>query len=296
VVSAPSFQNQHQWLNFSPIHRLRGVPVQFSFGRLSQCFLATALISMFSLGWEQQGRADSAGSPLREGSSSLSVSQRSIVVQADPISSPYPLPWKWVETSLAAISQSGRAATRTYASPKLISPDGEYLAFCQIQIQGLPQSANSQINSTLIIQNRKTGAKQSISLDPGYTRHPERPSDLTGSIVILWPVGWSQSGDRLLVRNFSGLLGSDIASDSALVWYRQSQSTASFNPQPMNYDTAILLGWSSNDPKQVLFRTYILGETQEQMWAVNEQNQTIASPGDRPLIYGERLPEDRASL
>lgn len=217
------------------------------------------------------------------------------VVHADPLDSPFPLPWQWVETSLTMISQSGRSGLRTYTSPKVLSPDGEYLAFCQIQVQGQPQYADSQISSTLIIQNRKTGQHQSISLAPNYTRYPERPSDLTGTIAILWPVGWSQSGDRLLVRNFSGLLGADIVSDSALVWYRQNQSTASFNPLPINYDTAILLGWSTKDPKQILFRTHTMGETEEPMLAVNERNQTMTALGDRPLIYGERLSEDKLS-
>jgi hypothetical protein len=209
---------------------------------------------------------------------------------ADPIASPYPLPWQWVQATQAEISRSGQPAVRSYQSDQMVSPDGAYVAYSQIQMQVKPQFTDSQISSVLVIKNRQTGQTQQIELPTSLTRNPDRPNDLTGTIAILWPAGWSQTGDRLLIRNFVALAGSDIASDSAVIWYRQSKQTATLLPQAVDYDTAVLMGWSATHPDQLLFRTSILGESQERLWAVNEQGQTVAAPGDRSLIYGQRVP------
>ncbi len=208
----------------------------------------------------------------------------------DPITSPYPIPWGWVEKTQAEVTRSGRAEVRTFTSEQMVSPDGEYTAYSQIRMLVKPQFTDSQISSVLIIQHRPTGQTQQIELPTSLSRNPAQPRDLTGTIAILWPAGWSQTGDRLLIRNFVALAGSDIASDSAVVWYRQSKGTATFLPQAIDYDTAVLMGWSTTHPNQLLFRTSLLGESQERLWAVNEQGQTIAAPGDRPLIYGQRIP------
>jgi hypothetical protein len=209
---------------------------------------------------------------------------------ADPIASPYPLPWSWVESTQAEIASSGRPAVRSYLSDQMVSPDGEYAAYSQIRMQVKPQFADSQISSVLVIKHRQTGQTQQIELPTSLIRNPNQPQDLAGTIAILWPAGWSQTGDRLLIRNFVALAGSDIASDSAVIWYRQSKQTATLLPQAIDYDTAVLMGWSATHPDQLLFRTSILGESQERLWAVNEQGKTVAAPGDRSLIYGQRVP------
>jgi hypothetical protein len=208
----------------------------------------------------------------------------------DPIASPYPIPWGWVEKAQSEVTRSGRAEVRSYQSEQMVSPDGEYTAYSQIRMRVEPQFTASQISSALVIKHRPTGQIQQIELPTRLLRNSARPSDLTGTIAILWPVGWSQTGDRLLIRNFVALTSSDIASDSAVVWYRQSKRTATICPQSVDYDTAVLMGWSATHPNQLLFRTSLLGDSQEQLWAVNEQGQTIAAPGDRPLIYGQRVP------
>ncbi len=209
---------------------------------------------------------------------------------ADPIASPYPLPWSWVESTQAEITRSGSPTVRTYLSDQMMSPDREYVAYSQIRMRVKPQFTDTQISSVLVIKNRQTGQTQKIDLPTSLTRNPNQPEDLTGTIAILWPVGWSETGDRLLIRNFVALAGSDIASDSAVIWYRQSKRTTTLLPQAVDYDTAVLMGWSATHPNQLLFRTSMLGESQERLWAVNEQGQTIAAPGDRPLIYGQRVP------
>jgi hypothetical protein len=211
---------------------------------------------------------------------------------ADPIASPYPIPWGWVEKAQAEVKRSGRAEVRTYQSEQMVSPDGEYAAYSQIRMQVKSQFTDSQISSALVIKHLPTGQIQQIELPTSLLRNSARPTDLTGTIAILWPVGWSQTGDRLLIRNFVALTGSDIASDSAVVWYRQSKRTTTILPQSVDYDTAVLMGWSATHPNQLLFRTSLLGNSQEQLWAVNEQGQTIAAPGDRPLIYGQRIPQN----
>lgn len=253
---------------------------------LSLCLLATGLA--------QLGQTLTPAVISRE-ESQLSTPQLPLANRpaqpADPIASPYPLPWGWVESNQAEVTRNGRPAVRTFESDKVLSPDGEYVAYSQIQMQTQPQFADTQIQSTLLIQHRSTGQTEKISLPMSITRDPQNPRDLSGTIGILWPVGWSQSGDRLLVRNFEALMGSDVASDSAVIWHRQSKRIATVLPQNTDFDTAVLLGWSSTHPNQLLFRTSILGDKQENLLSVDERGLTIASPGDRPLIFGKRLPD-----
>ncbi len=103
------------------------------------------------------------------------------------------------------------------------------------------------------------------------------------------PVAWSETGDRLLAREFESLFGSDIASDYAVLMDCSRNRVKTLSPSHIQYTNAILLGWSKRDPEQVLFRAGILGEEQWQQWTVDAAGQTTLAKGDQPLIFGQVL-------
>jgi hypothetical protein len=214
--------------------------------------------------------------------------------QPDPISSPYPVPWNWVWANQSQVSRNGHPVVRQYRSQSLISPDGQYVAYCQIQMQVQPDFSQSNISSTLLIENLKTGSLEKIKSSAhfaGDSFMAAGETDKPGIIAILIPVAWSKTSDHLLVRQFEALFGSDVASDYALVWDRDSNRVTSVAPTPVDYDTALLLGWSQSHPDQVLFHTSLLGDEVGSLWTVTLQGKAIAAPGDQPLIFGRRVNE-----
>jgi hypothetical protein len=59
---------------------------------------------------------------------------------------------------------------------------------------------------------------------------------------------------------------------------------------PLNYDSAILLGWSQAHPKQILFHTTLMGESDVAMVAVDSHGNTMTAQGDRPLQVEHNAP------
>lgn len=220
-----------------------------------------------------------------------SLSTDSSQPQTDPLDSPFPLPWAWIvqQQQLAAASQQSQTYAQKTAT--FISPDGLYQAQAELIFQADPEFARNQLTSTLTITNTQTQAVQqwqSTSLiDPELRQ--DLPPDAAGLIAVLWPVGWSASGEELLIRHFQGLFSTDFASDVAVIWSRPQQTLTAVWPQSVEYDHATLLGWSQAQPDQVLFRTATMGEAKTQVWAVNPKQEMLARPQDRPQVYGQTL-------
>lgn len=212
-------------------------------------------------------------------------------VQLDPLNSPYPVPWSWVQAMLAESATLGSPALRYYRSPALLSPDGTYAAYSRIQIQIQPNFTQSRVGSVLFLENLHTGDLQTITAVSPFADNPflaDSEPEQAGTIAILIPVAWSETGDRILAREFESLFGTDLASDYAVVWERESNQTYTIAPTHVDYTNAVLLGWSQTDPTQVLFRAGQMGQEEWDLWAVNVDGLTIAAnDGDQPLVYGQ---------
>jgi hypothetical protein len=210
-------------------------------------------------------------------------------VQIDPLGSPHPIPWNWVLASHAQLSEKQSSGVRYYRSPSLISPDGNYAAYCRIQMEGQPELYYSRITSVIFVENLQTGDLRTITAssplaDNPILSHPD--ADMPGAIAILIPVSWSKSGDRLLARQFEGIFGTSDACDYGVIWDRRSNATTTIIPQRIQYDIAVLLGWSQTHPNRVLFRAGELGNERWPIWAVDSNGETTLALEDEPMVYG----------
>lgn len=206
----------------------------------------------------------------------------------DPLNSPYPVPWNWV---LAMLSERGSAPSpkfRYYRSQSLISPDGQYAAYSRIQMQLSADFTQSRVASVLFLENLNTGELQTITASSPFADNPflSGEPNPTGTIAILIPIAWSETSDRVLAREFESIFGSDLASDFAVVWDRQTNRTHTIAPTVVRYSNAVLLGWSQSNPEQVLFRAGMMGEEDWSMYAVDVQGQTAYASHDRPVTFG----------
>ncbi len=212
------------------------------------------------------------------------------LVQSDPLDSPHPVPWNWVLATQAQVSVKGGSGVRYYRSRSLVSPDGQYAAYSRIQLDVQPELYRSRVTSVMFLENLKTKELRVITAssplaEHQFSKNPE--ASKPGTIAILIPVSWSPGGDRLLARQFEGLFSTSDASDYAVVWDRQSNSTSTITPGDVQYSNAVLLGWSQTNPSQVLFRAGELGDEKPPLWAVNLKGQTVAALEDKPLIVGQ---------
>ncbi|MEB3338095.1 MAG: hypothetical protein VKJ46_11575 [Leptolyngbyaceae bacterium] len=213
-------------------------------------------------------------------------------VQIDPLDSPHPVPWNWVLANLTESSSTGIVKTRYYRSQSLVSPDGEYAAYSRIQMQAKPDFVQSRVSSVLFVENLKTGNVQSISATSPFSENslPTAEGEQRGGMIaILIPVGWTKTGDRLLAREFESLFGSDIASDYAVIWHRDTNRVNTLAPSHIHYTNAVLLGWSQAHPDRVLFRAGILGEETWPLWTVDLSGQTTRALGDQPQVFGRSV-------
>lgn len=267
----------------------------------SQLLLAPLLLMVYSL----SAQADSEHLPIVVSPSSVSSSQPSIVVpeeeeiapdmieievQLDPLDSPHPIPWNWVLATHAEVSASESSGSRYYRSQSLISPDGQYAAYSRIQMQGQPELYQSRVTSVMFLENLHTGDLRTITAASPLADNPlvsNEEADMPGTIAILIPVSWSESGERLLARQFEGMFSSSDASDYAVVWDRKQNRTSTITPEKIEYTNAVLLGWSQTNPDRVLFRAGTLGDENWPVWAVDTTGQTTLALEDEPLIYGQ---------
>jgi hypothetical protein len=210
----------------------------------------------------------------------------------DPLSSPHPLPWNWVLTTHASVSQSEGSGLQYYQTPPLGSPDGEYRAYARIVLRVEPALYRSRVSSQLFVEHCRTGNEQLIyatSPMAAATLAGSGESELNGTIVGSIPLSWSKNGDRLLVRHFEGLFCASEATDYALIWDRRQRHPLTLAPNRIHHTHAILLGWSEADPNRVLFRVGCLGKPDWQNYSVNLSGVTMNAEDDRAVVFGHRM-------
>jgi len=214
------------------------------------------------------------------------------VEPSDPLNSPYPVPWQWVVETQQEIGEPTTLHMRYYRSDALVSPDGQYAAYSRIQLHVVPEPTQNQVSSILFLENLETGDLQLITASSplGVTQFSPNPDDqIPGAIAILVPVSWSATSDRMLAREFESLFGTGLASDYAVIWDRHHNLTRTLAPENILYTNAVLVGWSQNNPGQVLFRAGNLGDEQWPLYAVDLTGHAIAVADDQPIAFGQRV-------
>ncbi len=219
-------------------------------------------------------------------------------VQIDPIGSPYPIPWQWIQSTQEAIGTKG-GGVRYYRSVPVVSPDGKYAVYSRVQLEVKPQMHNSRVSSVLFIEDRQTKNLRVVS-STSYNRDAllkvrvsSPDPNVEGTIGVLVPVSWSQKGDRFLARRFEAVFNTSDASDSAVIWDRQKNNTNTVAPHDGNEQhdkISVLLGWSKNQPDNVMFRTGELGDENWPLVTVSSDGKTgAATEIDQPTTYGEQI-------
>ncbi|GAA6622477.1 hypothetical protein [Scytonema sp. NUACC26] len=221
-------------------------------------------------------------------------------VQQDPIGSPHPIPWQWIQSTQEAIGSKGASGVRYYRSVPVISPDGRYAAYSRVQIEVKPEMHNSRVSSVLFIEDRQT-KKLRVVRSTSDVKDPllkvsvkSTEDDTQGTIGVLVPVSWSEKGDRFLARQFEGYMNTSDVTDRAVIWDRNNGQSQSLTPSQNEHkhEIAILLGWSKSQPEQVLFRAGELGEETWPLVAVAYDGSTIAANNtDEPVTFGEKVKE-----
>lgn len=214
--------------------------------------------------------------------------------QADPLESPYPVPWNWVMSTHEQVSSTKGSGVRFYRTPSVISPDGKYAAYSRVQLQVKPELHNSHVSSVMFVENLQTKQLRVVTASSPLANNPNKAKeagDMPGIVTILIPVSWSAKGDRLLARQFEGSLSASDASDYAVVWDRNTGRSNTITPSNAGeYGQAILLGWSKANPQNVIFQAGELGDENRQLWAVNIQGKTIAArQEDQPIVFGNTV-------
>lgn len=218
--------------------------------------------------------------------------------QTDPIGSPYPIPWQWIQSTQEAMSSKG-GGVRYYRSTPVVSPDGRYAVYSRVQLEVKPQMHNSRVSSVLFIEDRQTKNLRVVS-STSYNRDALLNVKLSspdpngeGTIGVLVPVSWSEKGDRFLARRFEAVFNTSDASDSAVIWDRQKNNTNTVAPSDGNEEhdkISVLLGWSKNQPDNVMFRTGELGDENWPLVTVSSDGKTgAATEVDQPTTYGEQV-------
>jgi flagella basal body P-ring formation protein FlgA len=218
--------------------------------------------------------------------------------QQDPVGSPHPIPWTWIQTTQEAITSRGGSGVRYYRSVPVVSPDGRYAIYSRVQIEVQPKMYNSHVNSVLFVEDRQTKQLRVVSStstirDPllkASLSSPRRESQ--GTIAVLVPVSWSEKGDRFLARRFEGAMNTSDVTDYAVIWNRQNRESRTVTPsqQKHKHEIAVLLGWSKQQPNHVLFRAGELGEEEWPQVTVAYDGTTVAATAvDRPVTFGDKV-------
>jgi hypothetical protein len=221
------------------------------------------------------------------------------MTQNDPIGSPHPIPWKWIMATQEAIGGRGISGVRYYRSLPVISPDGKYAIYSRVQMEVKPEMHNSRVKSVLFMEDRQTKKLRVMistdkEIDPLLNKEASwsEKADNDGKIGVLVPVSWSEKGDRFLARKFVAIFNTADATDQAVIWDRQKNNINVVNPVQSEDDhekIAILLGWSKNQPNNVLFRAGELGEENWPLVQVANDGQTVdmSAEEDQPITFGE---------
>jgi hypothetical protein len=232
---------------------------------------------------EQQAPSETSSSPITSEAAFSTGGQ-------DPLNSPHPIPWSWIVAGQYASTPLNEPQMRYYRSQALVSPDQRYAAYSRIQMQIGQDDVTHTVDSMLFLEDLQTGELQFVTASSPSIRHPgfdRSRHQQPGMITVLLPIAWSEVSDRLLIRGFDSRFGTDLASDYAIVWNRQTQEMRAIAPSPFHYSNAVLLGWSQNNPSHVLFRAGQMGDEQWPMVAVDPNNSSFLAAGDQPIAYGQ---------
>jgi hypothetical protein len=203
----------------------------------------------------------------------------------DLLNSQYAIPWQAIQQAQETVTRTGQTQSFRYRSPVSIAPDQQTQAYSELHLTLHPKSSHSFINSQLIIETKTQTYRFPATLHLELAAQSTTSTVMPGTFSILMPAAWSADGQSLLLRQFEGLFGSDVASDYALVWQPAQPALQSYRPTAVDYDSATLMGWSQNRPGEILFQTRLLGNPTSQLVTVSPQNNgaTLASPSDRPM-------------
>ncbi|WP_013321344.1 hypothetical protein [Gloeothece verrucosa] len=208
----------------------------------------------------------------------------------DPLNSPYPIPWEWIQKTQAEFTEKGVSGLRYYRSPSLVSPDGEYAVYTRVSFSVEPEMYRSRVTSVMFLENLHTGELQVIRAQSPFAEHLAQhynEEQIPGLMSILIPVSWSADGNYLLSRQFEGVFNTSEASDYAVIWNRQKRQTKTISPKNDHDTTAILMGWNSSNPEQVLFRAGFLGDEDWPMVSVALDGQTVFASHQESITYGQ---------
>jgi hypothetical protein len=215
--------------------------------------------------------------------SSLTVDRKAF---ADPLESPYSIPWQSIQKAQDKVTQTGRPQSFRYQSAVSVSPDQTVKAQAELTLTLHPDLRQSLIRSEIVIQAGAQIQRFPSTMHLTLEGLQESAAPPPGTFSILMPAVWSADGQSLLIRQLEGVFGSDVASDYALVWQRNQVGLRSYSPAAMDYDSATLMGWSQERPGEILFQTRQLGNPAVQLVTVHLNGTTLASPGDRPFQVG----------
>lgn len=203
----------------------------------------------------------------------------------DLLNSQYAVPWPTIQQAQDTVTRTGQAQSFRYRSPVSIAPDQQTRAYSELHLALHPKPSHSFINSQLVIETKTQTYRFPSTLHLELAAQSSTSNATPGTFSIIMPAVWSADGQSLLLRQFEGLFGSDVASDYALVWHASQSALQSYRPTAVDYDSATLMGWSQNRPGEILFQTRLLGQPTSQLVTVSPQNSstTLASPSDRPM-------------
>jgi hypothetical protein len=220
---------------------------------------------------------------------------------SDPIGSPHPIPWKWIQATQEAIASQGGSGVRYYRSLPVASPDGKYIVYSRVRLEVKPEMYNSRVTSVLFVEEVQTKrlrviASTSVLSDPLLARQAQA-SEATpgnGKIGVLVPVSWSEKGDRFLARRFEGIFNTADSTDHAVIWDRQNNQANTVSPvteADEHEKIAVLLGWSKSQPDHVLFRAGELGDEEWPLVKVAIDGKTVNTntDTDQPITFGQKL-------
>ncbi|MEC4817309.1 MAG: hypothetical protein SAK29_29165 [Scytonema sp. PMC 1069.18] len=219
--------------------------------------------------------------------------------QQDPIGSPHPIPWTWIQNTQQTVASKSGSGVRYYRSVPVISPDGRYAIYSRVQIEVKPEMYNSRVNSVLFVEDRQTKQLRVVSSTSANIRDPLLKTSLSspnreshGTIAVLVPVSWSEKGDRFLARKFEGAMNTSDVTDHAVIWNRQNKQSQTITPSQQQYkhEIAVLLGWSKERPTNVLFRAGEMGQEKWPKLTVTYDGTTVAATdADQPVTFGEKV-------
>lgn len=216
----------------------------------------------------------------------------------DPIGSPHPIPWKWIQATQEAVSSKGGSGVRYYRSVPVISPDGRYAIYSRVQLEVNPEMHNSRVTSVLFVEDMQTKKLRVVSStsrvnDPLLkVQTSQQSGDTQGTIAVLVPVSWSEEGGRFLARKFEGLMNTSDVTDHAVIWDRQKNHSHSVTPshEEHQHEIAVLLGWSKAQPDHVLFRAGEMGDENWPLVTVADDGKTgTATNADQAVTFGEKV-------